>query len=327
MQYEFNTNHENFINSAASDNTNNIMIHDKNSKNNKHLNFNDTKKIKLMIFNNHDKKNSKDNKIYNEKKVKNFTKGKFFKNEDKNYIDPNKTNEEFFKEYLATSLDNLEFDDAIINDKRKFCEYLCENFKENQNISYTFCAKDPVMVRSIKIILFIFNLILNFVINALFISEEYISMLYHLDSEDEFLSFVPRSISRFIKTTLVGEVIELVTRFFILEETKIKSAFRREKNNKIALKQCIIDFIKELQKRYLALIILVFVVVLISFFYLLCFNYVYPYTQMEWLKTSIMVIIIRQLLSCLAILLGSIFRFLSFRFTSEKLFKISKILN
>ena len=84
MQYEFNKNHENFINSAASDNTNNIMIHDKNSKINKHLNFNDTKKINLMIFNNHDKKNSKDNKIYNEKKVKNFTtKGKFFKNEDK----------------------------------------------------------------------------------------------------------------------------------------------------------------------------------------------------------------------------------------------------
>ena len=332
IHYKNNKKKEDFIDSVISANTNNIIIHEDNnynSKNNedKQLNSNDNKKINILIYNNEAKRSSKDNKkIFYENKGKNVANEKYFKREDKNYIDPSKTNEEFFKEYLSTSLDDLEFDDAIVKDKRKFCEYLCENFKENQNISYTFCAKDPIMVRSIKIVLFIFNLILNFVINALFISEDYISMLYHLESEDSFFSFVPRSISRFIKTTIVGEVIELIARFFLIEEAKIKSCFKRERNNKMALKQCIIDFIKELKKRYLALIIFVFVIILISFFYLLCFNYVYPYTQIEWIKTSIMVIIIRQLLSCLAILAESILRFLSFRYKSEKLFKISKIL-
>ena len=151
-------------------------------------------------------------------------------------------------------------------------------------------------------------------------------MLYHLDSEDSFFSFVPRSISRFIKTTIVGEVIECVADFFLIEESKIKSFLKREKDNKIAVKQNVINFIKELKKRYLSLIILVFVIILISFFYLLCFNYVYPYTQMEWIKTSVMVIIIRQILNCLIIFLSSSFRFLSFKCKSEKLYKISKIL-
>ena len=151
-------------------------------------------------------------------------------------------------------------------------------------------------------------------------------MLYHLDSEESFFSFVPRSISRFIKTTIVGEVIEIIAKFFLIEEAKIKSIFKREKNNKKEIKQNIVDFIKELKKRYLCLIILVFIIILISFFYLLCFNYVYPYTQIEWIKTSIMVIIIRQLLSCLTIFLESVLRFLSFKYRSEKLFKLSKIL-
>ena len=183
------------------------------------------------------------------------------------------------------------------------------------------------MTRSMKLILFIFNLILIFVINALFISEDYISMLYHLDEKDSFLSFFTRSIDRFIKTTIIGELIEYVASFFFVEERKIKSFFKREKNNKNALKENVIVFIKELKRRFLSFIILVFIIILISFFYLLCFNYVYPYTQIEWVKTSVTVIIIRQILSCLIIFFEVVFRFISFRCNSEKLYKLSKIMN
>ena len=88
-----------------------------------------------------------------------------------------------------------------------------------------------------------------------------------------------------------------------------------------------IQFIKELKNRYLSFIILVFFIIIISFFYLLCFNYVYPYTQIEWIKTSVTVIVIRQLLSCLIIFLEVVFRFLSFKIQSEKLYKFSRVLN
>ena len=93
------------------------------------------------------------------------------------------------------------------------------------------------------------------------------------------------------------------------------------------MKQNINSLIKELKKIYSAFFILVFVITLISFFYLLCFNYVYPYTQIEWIKTSIMVIIIRQILSGLIILLEAILRFLSFKTGSEKIYKMSKVFN
>ena len=255
-------------------------------------------------------KTSNEKKYVNEKKIK--------KNEELT---------EFFQEYLSTSLDELEFDDAIVRDKRTFCLYFYDNFKEKQVIANTFCATDNLKTRSIKIILFIFDVIMNFVINALFISEDYISMLYHLDKEDSFFTFIPRSISRFIKTTIVGEIIGYIAGFFFIEERKIKNFFKREKNNRIALKRNVIILINELKKRYLSFIILVFIIILISFFYLLCFNYVYPYTQMEWIKTSIMVMIIRQVLSCLVLFLEAILRFLSFKFKSEKMYKVSKILS
>jgi hypothetical protein len=153
-------------------------------------------------------------------------------------------------------LDDLEFDDAIVKDRRKFCEYFCDNFKDKQTLTNTFFASDPIKTRSIKIILFIFDIILNFVINALFISEDYISMLYHLEKQDSFFTFIPRSISRFIKTTIVGEVIGYITSFFFIEEAKIKSFFKREKDNKKALKENVIILIKEIKKRYLPFIII-----------------------------------------------------------------------
>ena len=221
-------------------------------------------------------------------------------------------------------MDDLEYDDAIVKDKRTFCEYFCDIFKKRQTIANTFLSKDNLKTRSMKIILFIFDLILIFVINALYISEEYISTLYHLDEDESFLSFIPRSISRFIKTTLVGGLIAYVANFFFIDESKIKHLFKREKDNKIALKQNIIEIIKDLKKRYLTFIIIVFIIIVVSFFYLLCFNYVYPYTQMEWIKTSFVVILIRQALSCLIILLNAIFRFLSFKTRVEKIYKFSK---
>ena len=72
-------------------------------------------------------------------------------------------------------MDDLEFDDAIVKDQRTFCEYFIESLKERQMIAFTFIASDPLKIRIIKIILFILNVVLYFVVIGLFYSEEYIS--------------------------------------------------------------------------------------------------------------------------------------------------------
>ena len=239
-----------------------------------------------------------------------------------------KEQENFFSEYLSTSLDDMEFDDALVKDKRTFCELFIENLKEDQIIANTFIAEDPLKPRTIKIILFILNIILYFVINGLFFSEEVISELYNVDEDKEnFFSFMPRSIERLIYTTLVGIIIGIITDFFFVYEKKIKGIFRRDKDNKKAIKQNIIKLSKEIKIRNIAFIIIVSIILIISFLYLLCFNYVYPYSQIEWIKSSIAIIIIMQALSFLKCFLEISLRYLSFKIKSEKLYKISKIID
>ena len=234
----------------------------------------------------------------------------------------------FFEEYLATSLDDLEYDDAKILDHRTCCEYLKEILKKKQMIAFTFISSDPIKIRSMKIMLFILNIVLYFVVVGLFYNEDYINTLFNLDDKKEhFFSYITRSIDKFIYTTLVSIVIGYIIDCFFVEESKIKGIFRREKDNLVQLKIEIVDFINNVLNKYLSLIIMLFVLLFIAFYYLLCFNYVYPKTQIEWLKCSVTIFILMQILSTLKCFLQASLRFLSFSCDSEKLFKISRLLN
>jgi len=268
------------------------------------------------------KKKSKTHRVNNKKLNNNI-----YNNEiTSDYFDENEIIRQFVEEYLETSPDEMEYDDAIKKDDRTFCEYFKDNLKEKQIIANTFIAVDPIKSRSMKIILFNLNLILYFVINGLFISEDYISDLYNLDEEDEnFFSFLPRSVARLIYTTLVSLIIGYITGFFFLEESKVKGIFKRDMDNRVILKEDINNLIDTLKTRYISFIIVVFIILLLSGYYLLCFNYVYPKTQMEWIKSSIAIIIVIQILSVLQISLEAILRFLSFACESEKLFKFGKL--
>ena len=231
-----------------------------------------------------------------------------------------------FKEYLETDLNDLDFDDASKKDDRGFCEYFCDSVVESQKIVNTFFIQEPLRPKSIKIILFILILILYFVVNGLFFSEDYISEIYHLETEDSFFSFVPRSINRFLYSAVVSYVISFIIDCFFPEEKKIKGIFNREKDNIVNLKLEIGKFIKKIKKKYISFIIFVYLISLFFLFYLLCFNYVYPNTQIEWIKSSIMLMIIMQLVAILASLAETIIRYIGLMVKSEKIFRLSKLL-
>ena len=70
---------------------------------------------------------------------------------------------------------------------------------------------------------------------------------------------------------------------------------------------------KDIKLRYIIFIIIVAVILIISAFYMLCFNYVYPYSQIEWIKSSIAIMIIMQILSLLKCILETSLRYLSMK--------------
>ena len=227
--------------------------------------------------------------------------------------------EQYFEKFFSESPDEMYFEDAIKKDKRKLCAHFADNLKENQIISNTFCSNDLFKPRSIKIIIFVLNILFYFVINALFINDDYVSEVYYLEKEN-FFSFIPRSINRFFYNAIVGVIIEFIVGFFFEEEGKLKKIFLREKDNEIVIKAQVVILINSMKNKYRAFIIFQECIYGLCLYYIICFNSIYPNMQIEWIKSSIFIFIIRQILSVIQCLLVSILRFISLRTESEIIF-------
>jgi hypothetical protein len=228
-------------------------------------------------------------------------------------------------EYLKTDVEDMEFEDALKYDTRGFCEYFSDRFKEQQIIMDTFFNSESLKPITIKIIILFLNIILYFVINGLFYSEEYVSDLFNSDEKESFFSFFPRSITRFLYTTIVSGVIGIIVDFVAFDEKKVKRLFLREKKNTLQIRYEVAQMTKDIKRNYLILIIICGIIDLISLYYVNCFNNVYPNLTGEWIKSSICIIIIFQLLSLLLVLLEALIRLIAFKLKSERIYKIKDL--
>ena len=84
---------------------------------------------------------------------------------------------------------------------------------------------------------------------------------------------------------------------------------------------------KNIKKRYTAFIIISFVINIIILYYIFLFNNIYYYSKVEWIKSSLMIILIMQLLPILVCLLETIIRFIGIKTKSEKIYKLSLYLS
>ena len=171
--------------------------------------------------------------------------------------------------------------------------------------------------------LLILDIEICLVINAMFINEDFISKLFHSKKKENFISFFPRSIDRCIFTILVSIIVSYFLRCLFVDESKIKGILKREKKNIENIKYQISLVIKEIKIRYNIFIILISIFSIFSWFYISCFNNIYPHVKIEWLKSSIVIIILIYFFSFLVILIETLLRFISFEIKSEKMYKAS----
>ena len=240
----------------------------------------------------------------------------------KNNINKN----EFFEEYLQTEFDDMDFDDILEKDKRKFCLYLKEKIASNQIIINTFCNEEPFKPISIKILLLVLQIILYLLINGLFYDEEYASEVFHLE-EDTFLEILGRFFGNLVYAALVGIIFNYIIEFFFIEESIFKKIFKKKKENIDLLKNEINQMVLKIRKRYIFFIILTILITLFAWLHISCFNIVYSHLKFEWIIFSVIIIVFMQIFSVLVCLFHSILRFISFKCKSEKIYKISYLIS
>ena len=302
----------NFNIKTLKNNGKSIQVNQKNS-------IEDKARSSLRLIKNNKEQFIKDNKAKKGKIINDLFKPDFslMKNENFN-ID--------IKEFLEPSLDSMDYDDVIEEDKRKFCQYYCEKIKANHIFINYFFIQEIIKRRSIKIAVFILTIDIYILTNGLFFSDSYISEIFNSTEKETIFSFIPRSIDRFLYVTVIGNIIDIILNFFFVGEIKIKQIFLRNKDNVLNIRFEIAELIKDIFKKIKILIIINYIIIIFSWYYLSCFNNVYPNLNNEWIISSIYIIIIMLILPFIVTFIETSIRFTSIQIESEKLFKLSLLL-
>ena len=232
----------------------------------------------------------------------------------------------FFDEYLKTEFDDMDYDDILEKDKRKFCQYLKEKIIANQIIINVFCSEEPLKPMSIKILLLVLQIDLYFLINGLFYDEEYASNIFHLE-KDSFYDAMGRFFGNLVYAALVGIIINYIIEWFFIEESQVKKIYKKKKGNISILKSEIIRIILKIKIRYIFFIVITFLITIFTLIHISCFNIVYSHLKWEWMIFSIIIIVFMQIFSVLICLIHTILRYTSLKCNSEKIYKISYLIS
>ena len=301
--------------------TNKKIHNNKVIKSKRHTNIFSKKKF---IFDNLlSSKNNEENKDNISKKRSSVMLGSKFNSFEKTNLKKNKNNLDIslmisnkldinMEEYIKTDPNDMDYDDAIRRDKRTFCVYFRDKLKGDFFILNVFCLYEPLNPRPIKLLLFIMNVDLNFFVNGLFFTEDYLEELFNIQ-KDSFFNIINRFMDRILYITLIEVIINYIADFFFYEERTIKKIFKREKENILFLKYEMAQIIKNIKSRYNLFIIVCFSVAIFVWYYAFCFNNIYPSMKIELIITSIIIIFAMQAFDFLKLLLETCIRFISLK--------------
>ena len=328
-------------NSANPPKKNNSKSYSKNNKT--EIDKKDKKLLKSMNNNKSEKKNKKKNKPSNsskkvtldikdmnentQNKINKITEDKLVKLEFANSIIANERieNEEMYNQILQDLInpefDENDFDDVINKDRRTFLQFFAEKSFKNQIFIKTFCIKHIFKPFALKMMLLVLIIEIYFVITALFYTESYLSDRFYSNEKESFLSFIPKRIYEIIITLIICGIIQYFCSYFFDNDDYLRRIFMNK--IKIELDLALVEFIKNIKRKFYILIAISLIITIFSFLYIACFNVVYPYIKSEWVKCSVFILIVMQIINTISTLLGTCCRYLSIKWNNLKLFRLS----
>ena len=227
------------------------------------------------------------------------------------------------KEYDEKQLNELDYEEAVIYDKRNFCKMLWYSLKEKQTLINTFFAQNNLKPFSMKLLVLIFSFSCYFVINGFLYNEEYVSAKLSSEGNKTFYEYISDSIERILYTSIVGGIISFTIGIVFNTEKKIDNVLNKYSGNKILLKGEIAKIYRISTITMLTFIIIQYLLMILFTIYIFCFCYVYPNNKLDWFESSLIVIGIIQIFSLFTCIFFTAIKYIGINFQLEFCFKIN----
>ena len=224
--------------------------------------------------------------------------------------------------YNDNELNDLEYELALENDKRKYCQYYISLLRTKHAIIFTFFNNTDYNLKIIKIDLFLFNFALFYAINALFFDDDTMHKIYKNKGTFYLIDQLPQIIYSFFISTLINFILEKLA----LTEDVILNL------KKINLKSLIDKKIQSLNKKIKIKLYIYFIMssifLIIFWYYLSMFCAIYSNTLIHLIKDTLSSFILSLIEPFGLLLIPGLFRIpaLSNKYNKEnELYKFSQI--
>jgi ribosomal 50S subunit-recycling heat shock protein len=248
-----------------------------------------------------------------------YKKSKF--NNLNNTIEIYKKNKTITYKLSDEEINSLEYNDAILIDKRTFCQYYFSLLLRKHIILFTFFSKNDYNLIHIKINIFFLSFSLFFALNVLFFTDKTMHKIY----ESKGIYHLIIQLPKIIYSSLITSVFNLIIRKFALSDKNIidlkNIGIRKKKNEKL------IKVISCLKIKFNIFFVIGFVFLCFCWYYISVFCCVYINTQIVLIKDTFLSFGFSLLYPFILNLIPGLFRIPSLKYkNSPFLYNMSKII-
>ena len=178
-------------------------------------------------------------------------------------------------------INNLDYEIALIVDKRTYCQYYLSLLKRKHLILFTFLPLDDYNLYPMKVLLFIVSFSLYFTINGFFFSDDTMNKIYEDNGAYNFIYQLPQ----IFYSSLISVVVNMLLKMLSLSEKQILDIKREadpEKAKELAEKTK-----KKLNLKLIIFIVISSLLMLFFWYFISCFCAVYINTQATLIEDTL----------------------------------------
>ena len=195
----------------------------------------------------------------------------------------NTKNNKNYKKLLGFTdyeLNSLNYNEALIHDKRQYLEYYFSLLKLNHLLIFTFCSED-YNSRIIKIFLFFYFFGVHFTVNALSFSDSTMHQIYEDHGSFNFIYQIPQ----IIYSSIISGVLNSIIKYLSLTVNSIIS-IKQDKDSE-NLDKKVKKLFDVLKVKFTLFFIITFLLLFLLWYYITCFCGIYTDTQIHLIKDSL----------------------------------------
>jgi len=220
-----------------------------------------------------------------------------------NIIDKNSDYSDKILKKKDFELNSLDYEESLKLDNRNYFEYYISLLKYKHPLLFSFGTYNDYNSKIIKIFLFLFSFCLDFVVNALFFTDDTMHKIYEDKGKFNFLYQIPQ----ILYSTIISRFIDSFIRNFALTQDNIIE-LKQEKEKKDIKK-----FLRILKIKFILFYLFTFITLLFFWYYLTCFCGIYINTQIHLIKDFIISLITSVIIPFVIYLIPGIFRIMALK--------------